>query len=176
MKSLPSLFRITVFPPERLAGWLRRRTTRIAAAVVLAGAVAAGAVLFASGPSRITLANFDLIHDGMTLRELEALLGPAGDYATGPTIPQFEFEESVLSFVREVSKNFGPENRDLATLQKLEWEGDDGFIEVWLDSGIVSRCTFTPTCRAETSTLEFLRWQLERLWNNRVRCPGVSRS
>jgi hypothetical protein len=155
---------------------LRRRKTRIAAtAVVLAGAVAAGAVLFVPGPSRITSGNFDLIHDGMTLRELEALLGPAGDYATGPTMPQFEFEESVLS-QKVVSKNFGPENKDLATLQRLVWEADDGYIEVWLDSGIVSRCTFMHTYREETSTLEFLRWQLERLWNNRVRCPGTTRS
>jgi hypothetical protein len=55
--------------------------------VVLAGLAVVGAagavVLWPKPPSRITQENFDLIRDGMTRAEVEAILGPPGDQRTG---------------------------------------------------------------------------------------------
>ena len=63
---------------------MRRRTLL----VVLAGltvVVAAGAVvLWPRTPSRITLENCNRIREGMSRAEVEAILGPPGDYRTGP--------------------------------------------------------------------------------------------
>lgn len=47
--------------------------------------LAAGVLLGWPRPSRLTAENFDRIREGMTLAEVEALLGPCGDYRTGPT-------------------------------------------------------------------------------------------
>jgi hypothetical protein len=63
---------------------MRRRTLLVALAglpvVVAAGAV----VLWPRTPSRITLENCNRIREGMSRAEVEAILGPPGDYRTGP--------------------------------------------------------------------------------------------
>jgi hypothetical protein len=40
-------------------------------------------------PSRVTAANFERIKEGMSRAEVEAILGPPGDYTTGPTFIHF---------------------------------------------------------------------------------------
>jgi hypothetical protein len=62
---------------------MRRRTLLVALAG-LAVVVAAGAVVLWPGPDRITLENLHEIRMGLSLAEVEAILGPAGDYCTAP--------------------------------------------------------------------------------------------
>jgi hypothetical protein len=63
-----------------------RRRKLLVALVGLAVVVAAGAVVLwpqAAPPSRVTRENYDCIQEGMTRAEVEAILGPPGDYRTG---------------------------------------------------------------------------------------------
>jgi hypothetical protein len=60
-----------------------RRRTLLVVLVGLAVVIAAGAVVVWPQPSRITKENCDRIHTEMTRAEVEAILGPPGDYRTG---------------------------------------------------------------------------------------------
>src|SRR6516164_10518508 len=63
---------------------MRRRTLLVVLAG-LAGLVAAVVVVLWPRPSlRITLENCKRIREGMSRAEVEAILGPPGDYRTGP--------------------------------------------------------------------------------------------
>ena len=61
---------------------MRRR--KLIALAGLAVLVAAGAFVLWPRPDRITRANYDRIRMGMSRAEVEAILGPPGDYTTGP--------------------------------------------------------------------------------------------
>src|SRR6516162_2477131 len=62
-----------------------RRRTLLVVLVGLAVVVAVGAVvLWPQPPSRITRENYDRIREGMSRAEAQAILGPPGDYTTGP--------------------------------------------------------------------------------------------
>jgi hypothetical protein len=61
---------------------MRRRTLLVALAG-LAVMVAAGVGALWPRPSRVTGENFDRIEKGMSRAEIEAVLGPPGDYRTG---------------------------------------------------------------------------------------------
>jgi hypothetical protein len=67
---------------------MRRRTLLVALAG-LAVVVGAGTVVLWPRADRITLENFDRIKKGMRRAEVEAILGPPGDYTTGPTETTF---------------------------------------------------------------------------------------
>ena len=63
------------------------RRKQLVALMGLAVVLAAGVVVLWPAPkSRISIEQFDQIREGMTLTEVEALLGPPGDYRTGPTV------------------------------------------------------------------------------------------
>jgi hypothetical protein len=59
----------------------RRKLLAVAGLTVL---VAAGAFILWPRPDRITRENFDRIREGMNREEVYAILGPPGDYRTGP--------------------------------------------------------------------------------------------
>jgi hypothetical protein len=50
----------------------------------LAVVIAAGVVVLWPREDRVTRGNFDRIRAGMSRAEVEAILGPPGDYTTGP--------------------------------------------------------------------------------------------
>src|SRR5262245_31156651 len=52
----------------------------LAAVLLAVGAFMAGP----PPPDRVTRANFDRVWEGMSRAEVEAILGPPGDYTTGP--------------------------------------------------------------------------------------------
>jgi hypothetical protein len=63
---------------------MRRRKLLVALAG-LAVVVAAGVIaLWPTRPNRVTRENYDRIQIGMTRAEVEAILGPPGDYTTRP--------------------------------------------------------------------------------------------
>jgi hypothetical protein len=117
---------------------MRRRTLL----VVLAGlavVVAAGVVVLSpQRPSRITPDNFDRIRDGMGHVEVEAILGPPGDYRTGPN-----WGDSEAAYVAP------------PPTAGIEWLADDGCRRVVFDrSGRVEFSYFEPSRRMEQTRLE----------------------
>src|SRR4051794_12025520 len=63
---------------------MRRRRLRCGAALALAVLLAAGVFVLWPRADRITRENFDRIRGGMSREEVYAILGPPGDYRTGP--------------------------------------------------------------------------------------------
>jgi hypothetical protein len=69
-----------------------RRWKLLATLAGLVVVFAAGAIAAWPPPkSRISIKQFNQIQEGMTLQEVEALLGPRGDFRTGPTVNTEEF-------------------------------------------------------------------------------------
>jgi hypothetical protein len=88
---VPLRRRLPVAPLVRGVGHARRKL--LVALAGLAVVVAAGVVVFCilvvvqpAEPTRVTLKNAARIKPGMTLKSVEAILGPAGDYSTQPML------------------------------------------------------------------------------------------
>jgi hypothetical protein len=62
---------------------MRRR--KLLAVIAGLAVLALGAFVMWPRPDRITRENYDFINEGMTLAEVEAILGPPGDHTTGDT-------------------------------------------------------------------------------------------
>jgi len=56
----------------------------------LAVLMAAATFLFWHGRDRVTAENYERLRKGMTRAEVEAILGPPGDYASGPAVGEDE--------------------------------------------------------------------------------------
>lgn len=133
----------------------RRRLLQVVAAGLL---VLVGAAAFAlwPRPSRVTRENFSRISTGMTLPEIEAILGgPPGDYRTVPTTAPrgWHGREGI-----HVSGEF-------CIAVTHVWHGDSGEIEVDFDpSGKVCTASFETRIRDDRGPLGWLLWRAERLW------------
>jgi len=102
----------------RIITMTRRRLVLFALPVALMLLGVVGWVLWYPPPG-ITLENAERIHQGMTLAEVEALLGgPAGDYRT-PGATKFAFAYHFLS---------DPDG------EVMEWNGDEGTAMVSFDA------------------------------------------
>jgi hypothetical protein len=146
---------------------MRRRTLLVALAG-LAVVVAAGAVVVLwPREDRITQENCDRIHEGMTLTEVEAILGPPGDYRNGPTDPEPQPFWAGWSV--------GPD----PDYPPLIWQGDRGVIWVFRkghgdpsivgdepdDPDNVSGTRFLEVQRVPQDPLANLLWRLKRRWH-----------
>jgi hypothetical protein len=136
---------------------MRRRTLL----VVLAGlavVVAVGVILLWPRADRVTRENYDRIHEGMSRAEVEAILGPPGDYRNGPTNTWF------ATWV--------------APDAPVAWQGDRGSIFVYRKGGdpffadtepddpdSVSSASFVQVQRVRQGPLEDLLWRAKRQWH-----------
>jgi hypothetical protein len=147
--------------------------------VALAGLVvlAAGALVVWPRPNRITQDNFDRIRDGMSQADIEALLGPPGDYRNVPTTdasdPQIfdDIDAWACSLFRH--KRVGPESADPPGF----WFGDEGYIWINFESGLVpdleiksyggsSRTRGFQICKKqERGPLHNILWRAKLLWH-----------
>jgi hypothetical protein len=134
----------------------RRRLLLIALTVVALASLGTIWLLQRQSQSAITCENAAKIKEGMTLAEVQLLLGgPARDETTGPVI-------------REEPPEFAPPDARgrrfritiLELRPHLEWLSDQARVWVHIDAdGRVTECTYFPTRRAEESLLDrFRRW------------------
>jgi hypothetical protein len=143
---------------------LKRRWV-VAGLVVLA---AAGAVTLWPRPERITRENYECIRDGMSRAEVEAVLGPPGDYRTAPTEapPLLGGDFGPALIVMHSTAIDAIEIHSAATtpVEKLVWHGDQGNIKVWIDSDGVASRSFSVRQKVAQSHLDNLLWRAKRQW------------
>jgi hypothetical protein len=155
-----------------------RRWKLLAALAGLVVVFAAGAIAAWPAPkSRISIEQFDQIHEGMTLQEVEALLGPQGDFRTGPTVNAEKF--SIWGLGR-CPPGMGPTALS-GGYWRFKWETDRAEVEVlvkppddlepWdLAPGEkpVGRTISAHFCamKLEHGALYNAVWRIKRLWHH----------
>ncbi len=126
---------------------MRRHKWKLLAA--LAGLVVlAGAAAFALWPDRITPENYARIRIGISQAEVEAILGPPGDYRTVLT------QEPPRPDLKRLGHPSGYE----------VWVGDTGHFLVFYSHDVVSHKTLFPAVAAEQTPLDNLFWRAKRQW------------
>jgi hypothetical protein len=122
--------------------WL---TALLAVVLVVLLGVAARAVFLPATNPRLTRENLQRIQPGMRRAEVEAVLGPPGNYQTRPT--------------RAIS----PSIRSPYWPGSLSWASDEGWLEVWLDGdGGVLSVNVILLEPVPVGLLDLLRWRWDR--------------
>jgi hypothetical protein len=150
---------------------MRKRKVLVALAG-LAVVAAAGVVLWprSQPSSRITRENFERIKEGMSRAEVETILGPPGDYSSGP-----------LEYARETLYRFSssgpPPTGDFVlsspvtilggdAWDRVEWRSDRQILCVYfLRSGHVIARGFWDVAPMAQSPLHNLLWRVKRQWH-----------
>jgi hypothetical protein len=125
----------------------------------LAAVVTAGSFALWPRADRITRENCERIQSqsrngGMTLAQAVAILGPPGDYRTGPT----GFQGSQIL---EEADEHGCQEADWT------WQADHGFLRVYPcrdDENRVAGAWFLTEEPIEQTPLENFRWRVKRVW------------
>jgi hypothetical protein len=139
---------------------MRRRKLRwLLLLVGLAVVVAVGAFALWPRKDRITRENFDRIQNGMSLAEVEAILGPPGDHRTRPTTYEPHFLEPPRLADRVASQ---------PAVDIKKWQGDAGDVEVVFSNGKRS-AAFYATDPVNQGPLDNLLWRAKRLWRRLFR-------
>ena len=122
--------------------------------LVLAGAVA---FVLWPAPDRITKENLWRIHNGMSQTEVVAILGPPGDYRTGPTIDSGDGGGAIL---------WGEGLLDHPIVDHLEWVGDTQNIKIWFEAGTerVEQISLNANHRLEESLVDRFHRGAKRRW------------
>jgi hypothetical protein len=128
---------------------IRKRPLLVLAA--LAALAGAGTWVLWPRPDRITLENFRLLRVGMSRTEVEAVLGPPGDYRTVPTAsePPWRVDDDRV---------------DKEQYEEDFWAGDGGVIWVLIGSRGVEGKNFIANRKIPQSPLDNLIWWLRRQW------------
>jgi hypothetical protein len=123
--------------------------------VALLLGVAARQVFYLPGNPRITEANFERIKPGMSRAEVEAILGPPGDYRTQPVSPDF------LSIPHKLSR----------PRHGVFWHSDEVEISVEfdLDDDVVIDGRIRPMDRTGVGLANTLHWRCDRWWERHSR-------
>jgi hypothetical protein len=120
-------------------------------------AYAARPIFFPPTNPRLTRENFDRIKEGMKRADVEAILGPPGDYRTGPIDP----DPQVIMFLPSGRRR---ENWSHA------WLGDKAIFLAWVDpDGTITQHCFRSM---ELEPVEFgtlMRWRCRRWWLEHIR-------
>jgi hypothetical protein len=108
---------------------------------------------------RLTRENGERIKQGMKWADVEAILGPPGDYRTGPTDDDLEADA--------VAIGFHPPCLLLGETTEA-WSGDSVHIRIWGDvRGAVTGVRFYPVDPQPVGMLELLRWRWNHWWESR---------
>jgi hypothetical protein len=134
-----------------------RRRTLLVVLPGLAVVVGVGTVVPGLRRDRITRQNFARIEDGMSPTEVEAILGPPGDYRTGPANGLGVFECAGGEVVARLD-----EHRAM-----YFWISDTTCIDVVFDDaiGAASHRYCASVDRVPQSAFDNLLWRAKRLWH-----------
>jgi len=141
---------------------MRRRTLLVALAG-LAVVVTAGTVVLWPRPERITRANFHRIREGMSRAEVEAILGPPGDYRTGLGETWFT-EPKLWSPDRDIAPRPEPLWSTAPGNSWARWDSDS--FSIWIsfdDSGSAAVKEVWPR-RKTQGPVDSLLWRAKRQW------------
>jgi hypothetical protein len=133
--------------PRRLA------ITAIVAVTVFFG-LTLWQVFYLPGNPRINGDNLHRVHLGMTRAEVEAILGPPGDYSTGPI--------DVGWYPRPTHRGVSPSGNQLFWLvddndMRAEFNADGKLIRIGLASAVL----------INSRPFDWLKWRLARGWTGR---------
>jgi hypothetical protein len=112
-------------------------------------------------PSRILRKSFNRLADGMSRAEVEAILGPPGDYRT---IPTAEFLDDEPIDMAKMCTLLPQVLGDPGARTEL-WEGDEVFILVTFSSssGKVSDC-MSCEVKSKSGLIDTFLWRAKRQW------------
>jgi hypothetical protein len=137
---------------------MRRRKWLAALAVGMVALVTTGAFVLRPQPSRVTRENAGRIQKGMTRTEIEAILGPPGDYSTGPTnsVRQHLMYTNVMANDRRVERTFGND--------PSEWRGDALSVFVEFEGSKAYYVEASSNELVEQNRVDNLIWRAKRQW------------
>jgi hypothetical protein len=131
----------------------------MAAGLALVTLVSVGAIVLWPRPHRITRENFHRIRFGMTVAEVESILGPPGDY---DTVDSTEDESNSEEWTRPASTNevgmtvFG---------RSAIWVCNEALIGVEFDdANNIKSAIYLPRRPVDHGLLENLAWRVKRQW------------
>ena len=131
---------------------MRRRNLLLVIAGLAVVVSTAGAVVLWPQSVRITATNYERIRVGMSRAEVEAILGPPGDYTNGPILILPEPGVVLGEFAFDASVN-------------RKWSGDRAMIKVTFGpTGDVRGATCWTAGRIEQSPLDNLVWRFKHQW------------
>jgi hypothetical protein len=136
---------------------MRRRRLRWVLAGLAVLLLVAGAFVLWPQPERFTRENCGRVEEGMTRAEVESLLGPPGDYRTGPS----DYDAGLVP-IRVAPITMPPwETSD----NDACWAGDSAYMAVRFDSAGRAHAWYcVPTSKAAQSRLDDLVWRAKRQW------------
>jgi hypothetical protein len=152
---------------------MRRRTVLVALAVLAVVGAAGVVVVWPQQPSRITRDNFDRIRDGMGHVQVEAILGPPGDYRTGTGEDLASGSEGWSWYPEGESVRDGdwlvvePDGSMMDSLgPRYVWISDTAQVQLRFDEdGPLIDRSFNPGRRLYQSPLDNLLWRAKRQWH-----------
>lgn len=132
----------------------RKLRWTVAAGLVLLAGIAA--VVLWPRPSRVTPENYERIRDGMTRAEVEAILGPPGNYTTAPVVYRFGANGTFPA----------PEGNPPPSIDNAAfWWSDVVVILVdFGEAGLVTRKYDFPAGFVEPDPVKNLLWRVKRQW------------
>jgi hypothetical protein len=133
--------------------------------VVLAGLGVAGILVlyWPSQPNRITKENYDRIRLGMSCSEVEAILGPPGDYRT--RLGDTKFHEGWQADLDEYDPTIATWRMPISGGSVIaDWVGDTIRVQVYADDTRGVALSRAVERRRNEHALDDLLWRIKRKW------------
>jgi hypothetical protein len=148
---------------------MRRRKLVLGLATGVVAAFALGAFVLWSRASRLTEEKVRSIRFGMSRSVVEAILGPPGDYTTGPvryTYPNAFTSQSTVEVLESPEERFKSPLAGVLGRSEACWCSDAIVLVVQFDGDSnVCLTTLRRTSRVEQGPLDNLIWRAKRLWH-----------
>jgi hypothetical protein len=137
--------------------------------VGLTGVVAAGVVALRPNTDRITTENYERIEIGMTRRQVEAILGPPGDYRTCLGETGFGEDTQSMAWVPDpawfgVTSNWDRFPSTPPTLW-ASWVMDSFQIDIFIDDGQVYDKQVLTRRKQPGGQFDNFLWRAKRQWH-----------